>query len=129
MDMVVRCFSPFHPAQRRGIILHLLPRVPKYLSLRPNRLPLPPLPQPSVSPPHGIKGGGGNTRLRVRGGANSNDWRLEKAWQSVHPVLRCMRNFNITNFLFRPRLTRRCLSFRVFVTYSFSALNALGVVS
>ncbi len=64
-------------AQRRGIIL---PRVPECLSLRPNWLLPPPLPQASVSPPPELEptgGGGGKIRLRVRGrgGANSDNWR------------------------------------------------------
>jgi hypothetical protein len=55
-----------------GIILHI-PRLPECLSLHPNWLHPPPLPQASVSPLEPK----GNTRLwaRVRGEANLDDWR------------------------------------------------------
>jgi hypothetical protein len=56
-------------------------RVPECLSLRPNWLPPHPLPEASVSPPPGTKGGS-NIRLRVRGWEETILTTGEKAWHS-----------------------------------------------
>jgi hypothetical protein len=66
---------------RRGIIF----RVPECLSLRQNWLPLPPLPQASVSPLD--PKGGGNTRLRVRWWGKPIRTTGEKAWHSVYSMV------------------------------------------
>ncbi len=72
---------------------YTIPRVPKYLSLRPNWLTTPTLRLASMSPPLGTKGrGGGRQRLPAgegAGGANSDDWRESLALcllYSVHCV-------------------------------------------
>jgi hypothetical protein len=61
----------------REIILHSIPRVPVCpLSLRPNWPPPLPLSHKQVCPPPPIGTKVvGNTGLRVRGGAHSDDWR------------------------------------------------------
>ncbi len=61
---------------------YTIPKVPKFLFLRPNWLPPPPFPQASAPSPL-EPGGGGNTRLWERGLGEPIRTNGEKAWHSV----------------------------------------------